>query len=382
MRVLVWQWGRFGGAPRFATLLAEGLAAVPGVVATLSLARGAEILRGDPPPRCDLPVATYRGVVGYALRAASAPFAAIGLARRIRALRPDIAVCAQAGPLDLMMAAALRRLGIPFVVLVHDAEAHPGDGFPLQMWLQRALCRRAVAVAALSSHVGERLLGQRLAGTPGRPLIRLRHPPVPYDVPPRCPGEGGTLRLLAFGRLLPYKGLDLLAESLRRLGPRGDLAVRVVGAGPESAALAALRALPGVTVENRWVPESEVGALLGWADAVVLPYREASQSGVAAAALAAHRHVVATNVGGLAEQLLDEPLAILCDPEPGSLADALRRVLDRPRAAPCPASASPRAAWRELGRSLVEQMEPLPRSGGRQGQSRAFIGRALPGWSD
>jgi glycosyltransferase involved in cell wall biosynthesis len=382
MRVLVWQWGRFGGAPRFAALLAEGLGSVPGVTVALSLARGAEIMRGPAPPRCDLPVRTYDGLSGFLRRAASAPFAVRGLTRRIAKFRPDIAVCALAGPLDLLMAAALRRLGIPFVVLVHDAEAHPGDGFPLQMWLQRALCRRAVTVAALSSHVGERLLGQRLAGTPGRPLIRLRHPPMPYDVPPGCAGEGGTVRLLSFGRLLPYKGLGLLADSLRRLGPRGELVVRVVGFGPESPELAALRALPGVTVENRWVPESEVGALLGWADAVVLPYREASQSGVAAAALAAHRHVIATNVGGLAEQLADEKLAILCDPDADSLADGLRRVLDRPRGAGCPAAASPQAAWQELGRLLVDQLAPLLRSGGRQGRPGAIIGRALPGWSD
>jgi glycosyltransferase involved in cell wall biosynthesis len=276
MRILVWQWGRFGGAPRFASLLAEGLAAVPDVAVALSLARGAEILRGAAPPRCDLPVATYGGLFGFVARALAAPFAVRGLARRVAALRPDVAVCALAGPLDLLMAAALRRLGIPFVVLVHDADAHPGDGFPGQMWLQRRLCRRAMTVAALSAHVGERLRLQNLAGTGGRPLIRLWLPPMPYDIAPRADAAGEGFRLLSFGRLLPYKGLDLLAQSLARLGPRSGLVVRVVGLGPESAELDALRALPGVRVENRWVPEDEVGALLGWADAVVLPYREAS----------------------------------------------------------------------------------------------------------
>jgi glycosyltransferase involved in cell wall biosynthesis len=369
MRLLVWQWGRLGAGPRFATLLADGLAAVPGVSVTLSLARGAEILRCDPPPRCDLPVDTYDNLAGYARRLAAAPFSVAGLARRIAALRPDLAVCALTGPLDLLMAAALRRLGVPFVVLVHDADAHPGDGFPLQMRLQRALCRRALAVAALSTHVGERLLRQKLAGPHGRPLIRLTHPPMPFATPalPRRTDDG--FRLLAFGRLLPYKGMDLLADCLRRFGPHATLAVRVVGAGPEGPDLAALRALPGVTVENRWVPEAEVGALLGWADAVVLPYHEASQSGVAAAALAAGRQVIATNVGGLAEQLGAEPLAILCEPRADSLAAALRRALDRraassAQALPAAAPLGVVAAWQDLGRSLVAQMQALSRSGG------------------
>ena len=221
------------------------------------------------------------------------------------------------------MAAALRLLRIPFVVLVHDADAHPGNGFPMQMSLQRQLCRRAMTVAALSTHVGEQLLRQKLAGMLGRPLIRLTHPPMPYEVRPRPADAGEGFRLLSFGRLLPYEGLDMLVDGLRRLGPAPG---RVVGPSPESAALAALRALPGVTVENRWVPEDEVGTLLGWADAVVLPYREASQTGAAAVALAAGRYGIATNVGGLAEQLRGGALAILCEPHADSLADGVRRV--------------------------------------------------------
>jgi len=143
-----------------------------------------------------------------------------------------------------------------------------------------------------------------------------------------------------------------------------------------------LRGLPGVTVENRWVPESEVGALLSWSDAVVLPYREASQSGVAAAALATRRYVIATNVGGLAEQLLNEPLAILCEPDAGSLADGLRLVLSRPHDAPCASGASPRAVWQEVARSLVDQLEALLRARGKPGQARPFIGQAARGWPD
>ncbi len=358
-RVLVWQWGRFGGGPRFATLLAEGLSELPGVEVLLSLSRGAEILREATAPRCDLPVGTYTSLIGFLARLSTAPFTLPGLVRRIKNLRPDLGVCAQPGPLDLLMAAALRWLKIPFVVLVHDADAHPGDGFPLQMWLQRVLCRRANAVGALTTHVGDRLLSQKLAGTPDRPLIRLRHPPMQYAFAPRQHDGTGTFRLLSFGRLLPYKGLDLLADSLQLLGFRPGLIIRVVGSGPESRELTMLRDLPGVTVENRWVPETEVGALFSWADAVVLPYREASQSGVAAVALAANRYVIATNVGGLAEQLGTEPLAILCEPNAQSLAAGIRRVLDEPRCGKAIPAADAMLGWREIARSLLDQTEAV-----------------------
>ena len=142
--------------------------------------------------------------------------------------------------------------------------------------------------------------------------------------------EAGPPRLLFFGRLLPYKGLDLLAGALAALPPDVEIAVRVVGDGPESPALDALRACRGVTVEKRWVPEVEVGSLIAWSDALILPYREASQSGVAAAALAAGRPVIATRVGGLREQLAGAPQVVLCEPDATSLARAIGLWLEAP----------------------------------------------------
>ena len=234
MRFLVWQWGRFGSGPRIATLLAEGLRALPESEVLLSLSTGAEILRCSNPPVCDLPVVTYEGTIGFLVRVAGALFSVRALVERIRRLAPEVAVCAQPAPLDLVMARALDVLRVPFIVLVHDADYHPGDGLPMQMWLQRMLCRRAAALGALSTHVGERLKAQGLADTPARPLLRLRLPPIGFPMPPRCPRQNARLRLLMFGRLLPYKGLDLLGEALSLLGSRPGLEVRVVGAGKEA----------------------------------------------------------------------------------------------------------------------------------------------------
>ncbi len=328
MRILVWQWGRFGAGQRLGADFAAGFSAVPGVKALLSLSTDAEIMQGAHAPHCDLPVATYRHIGGYLARAGAAMVLVPRLAEQIRHLAPDFALCAMPGPLDLAMHAALRRAGVPYAVVVHDADPHPGDGYPLQMMLQRQLVRRADAVVVLSDHVERRLAAQGLAT--GRHFIRSVLPqPAIVGLPPVGAHEG-PFRLLSFGRLLAYKGLDLLAEALRQVLPQAPMAVRVVGEGPEGPDLAALRRLPGVTVENRWVPEAEILELLAWADAVVLSHREASQSGVAAAALAARRFLVATRVGGLAEQAANDQAALLCDVSAESLAAALLRVRTLP----------------------------------------------------
>ncbi len=351
-QVLVWQWGRRGAGPRFAVELAAALNRCDGVSAALSLSRQSEQMRRVPPPLVDLPISTYDSLPGFLRRVLTAPAALPGLVAGVRALRPDVAICAMPGPLDLLMAAALRLAGVRFWVILHDAEAHPGDGSWVQMRLQAWLAACATGWIALSEHVAAGLRAQGRLGS--RRLVVAAHPPFafgPQPAPPRS--HGGALRLLFFGRLLPYKGLDLFAAALRLLGPRDDLEVRVAGFGPESAELAALRALHQVTVDNRWIPEDELGACLAWADALVLSHREASQSGVAAAAIAARRFVVATAVGGLVEQLRAEPLARLCAPDPAALAHAIAGLIsDPPNGAP-PVENDP---WAAMARKLMADL--------------------------
>jgi glycosyltransferase involved in cell wall biosynthesis len=354
MNILVWQWGRRGAGPRFAACLAEALTERPSLTIALSLCCESEIMQGPAPPRSDLPVTTYRGFASLLWRMVTAPLALPGLARRVRHLRPDLAICAMPGPLDLLMMAALRLAGARIVVVVHEADRHLGDGFPFQMMLQRLLCRTSDRIAVLTEHVADRLKQQGLCGIAAAKLVPFTHPPFAFDMP-RGARPSGPPRLLCFGRLLPYKGLDLLAAALN--GLEGCLDVRIAGLGPESSALAALRTCPSVTVENRWVPETEIGALLAWSDAVILPYREASQSGVAAAALAAGRPVIATRVGGLGEQLATAPNVYLCEPDEASLRTAIEAWLEAPPdlsggVERCQAEA--RDAWREASWDLIQ----------------------------
>ena len=67
----------------------------------------------------------------------------------------------------------------------------------------------------------------------------------------------------------------MLAEALARIGQNWRLSVCVAGCRSESPILGQLRALPNVVVENRLVPEAELGDLLARFDALVLPYQEA-----------------------------------------------------------------------------------------------------------
>lgn len=357
-RVLIWQWGRRGGGPRFAVDLFEGLRAVPGVQPLLSLSDRAEVLSQIGPGDCALTVPTYDGAAQFLARLFHAPSMVSWLARRIAALRPDMAICAMPGLIDLLMASALRRIGVKIVVIVHDAMRHPGDGLPLQMTLQRLLVSRADVVVALSAHVARQLHSQRLLMRGRVPLVATLPPFAASDVQAPPPfAHGGAPRILMFGRLLPYKGIDLLGPALTLLRGHHSFECRVVGSGPPSLALDILAGLPGVHVENTWVPEDAIQQTVAWADVVVLPYREASQSGVGAVALASGRHVVATAVGGLVEQFRDAPHAVLCAPDAAAIARALGDVLDAPPELPAPIDQA--AMWREMATDLMARIEKV-----------------------
>ena len=363
MRLLLWHWGRRGAGPLVALRLAEALGEIQGMPPILSLAAGAEVLRGGGGAWCDWPEPTYRNAGGYVLQWLAAPVLRRRTARRILRLAPlDFAVCAMPAMLDGRMVWALRRQRVPYAVIVHDAHPHPGDRLRFRLLGQKKLLAGAEILFPLSSHVEAGLRRQGFGRNRQR-IVKLWLPPFSFgDTPPPF-RHGGKPRLLCFGRLLPYKGLDLLADALALLGPELPFEIRICGEGPVSGALARLRAIEGVRVDRRWIPEDELPGLIAWADAVVLPYREASQSGVAAAAIGQGRLVVATNVGGLPEQLERVPGAILCEPEAAALAAALRRVGQASPALTSPALTSPAlipiptGEWRELAAALVKELE-------------------------
>lgn len=352
MRALIWQWGRRGAGPRIALEFAEALRATGSASVVLSLSRQSEIMLDGRTPDCDLPIDTYSGVAGVPQALLRAPALSRRVERLARDAQVDVALCGMPAMLDFVMDHALRRAGVPFAVVVHDATPHSGDGLPFQHSLQQRLIRHASALIAPSKYVGQMLRNQPEAR--GKEITVIPLPPLRYGcaAPPRS--HGGMMRLLFFGRLLPYKGLDLLASALRKLPSDSVPVTRIVGQGHETSALATLRAIPNVTVENRWVPEQEVEHIINWSDALVLPYKEASQSGAIAVALACGRPCIVTCVGGLPEQVRNGVDGLIVDPTPEALAGAIHRLSLQPIIPPIPI--------RRDGNALLEVLRDISSS--------------------
>ncbi|MBV1795910.1 glycosyltransferase family 4 protein [Siccirubricoccus sp. G192] len=350
MRILLWYWGRRGAGGQLTLALAEALARRPDAAIALSLSRQADLrpeieALGLP---CET-VATYAGAGGFLLGTLRVPLLARRLVAQARDFQADAVVSVMTHLWTPLVAPALAQAGIPFVPLVHDAHPHPGDHGLFWDWrLGRELEAARLAIA-LSEAVAAALRARR----PELPVARLplgAHLPAALLRAAPAGGGGTAPEFLLFGRLRAYKGLDLLRDAFRLLREQHPEArLRVVGEGDAEALAPGLTALPGVRVEPRWVAEAEIPGLIAAADALVLPYREASQSGVVSLAFALGVPVVATPVGGLAEQVTEGVNGALATAaEPAALAAAMARLCD-------PAARARLAAGaRETGRALAD----------------------------
>jgi glycosyltransferase involved in cell wall biosynthesis len=310
MRVLLWHWGRRGGGPRYTFELARALARLPGMEVHLSLSRQSELFAIT--EALGLPgwhVHTYRGLLGMLMTTPRLPGLRRGFGRYLREARIDVVLCTMPHLWNPAIAGAIARAGSRYVLTVHDAEPHPGEVNALREAAGRHDIRLADHLLTLSDHVKTGLV--RRHGLDPAAISVVPHGVFDYATPELKPAPasasgsayGGPIRLLFFGRLLPYKGLSLLRETALVLRERGvDFRLTIAGQGHDPA-LAALARMPEVTLDQRWIDEAEIGALLAHHDVLVQPYVEASQSGVLPTALAAGLPAVVTPVGGLVEQV-------------------------------------------------------------------------------
>ncbi len=221
------------------------------------------------------------------------------------------------------------------VVICHNVLPHerrPGD-----VALTRALLRRGDAAL---THT-ERLARAARHLAPGTPVGVAAMPPhLPASPESRDPAAPEVTearvpamrRLLFFGIVRPYKGLDILLRAMA-LAP-DSIALTVAGEfwGGTSAtgALVSELGLTGrVDLRPGYVPADEIGALLSQADALVLPYRSATSSQNPWLAFAHGVPVIATRSGTFAEQVTDGVDGLLCDPgDAADLARALARLCE------------------------------------------------------
>jgi len=144
--------------------------------------------------------------------------------------------------------------------------------------------------------------------------------------------------LLFFGNIAPYKGLEYLAAAFLDLA-RTDPSYRLVIAGlpkgsPEywegiKRSIEAAGLQEKVRFRIEYVPDEETELYFKAADVLILPYTHIFQSGVLFLGFNFGLPVIATDVGSLKEDIVEEETGLVCRPcDSGDLARTIRRYFD------------------------------------------------------
>lgn len=230
--------------------------------------------------------------------------------------RPDVVHVQEQPSIDSHLVARFLIWLWPTVLTVHDPAPHSGLDKLRFASLEKKCNKIRSVVNAFHVH-GEQCVRALTNQTAirGRIIVNSAHGPILIPMHSEL-ADPVPDRMLLFGRMQKYKGVDqfvTLLEHLKQKFPtiRGVLA----GRGPELQRLKGRIEFAGnIDVIDRYLSPSEARAEFQKTSLIVLPYTDATQSGVVAAAFANGRPVLATRVGGLADSVIDGVNGFLVPP--------------------------------------------------------------------
>ncbi len=212
-------------------------------------------------------------------------------------------------------------LGMEIVFTVHDGVLHSGEQRSFEQRLLNYCIKHSDKLIFLSKYV-EELTAREIGFTAKtcvvpHPILRI-HQEQNFKVQRKWTPQPS---LLFLGRVVDYKGLDLLLEAVEGLPVKTIQKLTIAGRDFQGSTLRLPQNEQIVRI-NRWLRDEEISVLLNNHDILILPYKEASQSGIVTLGISAAIPMICTRVGGLIEQLTEEE-TLFVEPE----ADAIRGAI-------------------------------------------------------
>ena len=225
--------------------------------------------------------------------------------------------------LGLFIRKTLRK---PLIYTIHDVVHHEGTPFYFRM-TEGMFRGMPDGLAVLTDQGKETLIKQ---GVPAEKILVSPHGVYDFFTQHRT-GVPEQKEILFFGRIEPYKGLNILLDAARPLlDENPEWTLQIAGGGDVTPYREQLDH-PQICLTNRFLSDAEVANFMERASIVALPYLSASQSGVIPTAYAFGKAVVATAVGGIPSMVRNEETGLLVPPNDATaLRNALQRLMDDP----------------------------------------------------
>ena len=147
------------------------------------------------------------------------------------------------------------------------------------------------------------------------------------NLPEKLIYESDKTNFLFFGRIEQYKGIEVLLKAYNNAFQiNNKISLTIAGSGDVSQYSQLIKKAPNLLLINRFINDDEVGCLFNGPNLVlVVPYIDATQSGVIPIAVDFGIPVIASETGGLKEQLDDGKTGIFT--KPGDIEDLKDAIL-------------------------------------------------------
>lgn len=250
------------------------------------------------------------------------------------------------------------------IMILHDVIPHSGANEEYSQYVKTivgqadnimVLSKRFVPVVEEEFH------------KPGNNILYMRHGIMHY---PEFTGSfsqedlDGNIHFLYFGRIEKYKGLHVLSQAFGKVQQQyPDVHLTVAGSGKFSEYEEEYAALKNVTVMNKYITDEEIAYLFSKPNTVVvLPYIDATQSGITGMAYNYETPVLATDTGGLREQLFDGAVGVFAKPgDADDLAEKMIRFLAEPHLfaeqKALMQESKGKMSWQYITKELLERLE-------------------------
>lgn len=144
--------------------------------------------------------------------------------------------------------------------------------------------------------------------------------------------ETNYQQILFFGNISSYKGIDVLLEAMLLVHQQNPFVKLIIaGGGSYWFDITPYKKLDYIDIKNRYIPDVELVELISSSAYVVVPYKDATQSGVIMTAYAFNKPCIASNVGALPEVVKDGINGLIVPPnDKEALAQSIVFLLSHP----------------------------------------------------
>jgi len=214
------------------------------------------------------------------------------------------------------------------IFTIHDVSCHPGEKRGLQGYLSKKIRKNSKYIIVHGEYLKRQLVSE--SKHLKSKIHSIPHGSLAFYKKWDTPWLEEEHAILFFGRIAPYKGIDILIKATPLIAKEiPDVKIIIAGTGEDFSKYNELITdKEHFEINNRFISNQEVSKFFRRASVVVLPYIEASQSGVVAVAYAFGKPVVVTNVGSVPEVVDEGRTGFVVPPNSSeALANALTKIL-------------------------------------------------------